>query len=245
MSYSASRSKMNTIYDADVHSDLSGLKSKIETTKQKLADVTHEIRENQMSFDTVQTNIQKLEKNINSFRKEIGDRQIHPEWYKVAAGAGTLEHVMKNIEDLEKTVETLKQEAKQYNERIEELGDYDREIHREIDDLEDHRNTILYAIASKIGLENLKNERRSVGKMMSKHYRIQKEVYNLQKERYEDCKNTFGFRPEDREFIERNVRLNQEHWTEWGKLCDKRNDLCELIEVLDPSDIDHGFDEDE
>jgi hypothetical protein len=78
---------------------------------------------------------------------------------------------------------------------------------------------------------------------MSKYYRLQKEAYDLQKERYTECKKTFGFTPEDREFIAHHTNVNKEHWAEWDKLRINRDNLCELISVLDPDDQDHGFDE--
>jgi hypothetical protein len=80
---------------------------------------------------------------------------------------------------------------------------------------------------------------------MAKHNRLQHEAYEAQKKRYENCKRKTGFTPDDRAFIALNKGLNEAHTDEWLALCDKRQQLCELIDALDPDDEDLGLDEEE
>jgi hypothetical protein len=228
---------MNTPAVADLRKQVSEVNDRIQRIK---SEKEENLRDAYDAVNKIPTMIEELEKNINSLKKEIGDRRIHPEWYKVSAGAGTLAQVVKNIQDHAKRIEDLKREMDYHNEVIRE-NDFDQAI----EDLEEEREQLMHTIADMIGLENLKNERRSVGKVMSKHYRLQKEAYDLQKERYEECKKTFGFTPEDREFIAHHTRVKDEHQATYDKLREKRNELTELIELLDPNDQDHGFDEEE
>jgi prefoldin subunit 5 len=228
---------MNALEIADLRKQVSEVEDRIQRIK---SEKEENLRDAYNAVTEIPKTIEELEKNINSLKKEIGDRQIHPEWYNVSAGAGTLAQVVKNIQDHEKRVKNLKLEMDYHNELLRE-NDFDEAI----EDLEEDRERLLYTIADMIGLENLKNERRSVGKAMSKHYRLQKEAYDLQKERYEDCKKTFGFTPEDREFIAHHTGVKDGHQATYDKLREKRNELTELIELLDPNDQDHGFDEEE
>lgn len=237
MSYTHSQPKMNTADVMDLRKQISELNAQLKKIKDEKEE---SLKKSYTAIDAIPKMIEELEKNINSLKKEIGDRRIHPEWYKVSAGAGTLEHVVKNIREHENRINELKKEFDYHNACLRET-DFDQAI----EDIDEQREQLLYTIANMIGLENLKNERRSVGKMMSKHYRLQKEAYTLQKERYENCRNTFGFTPEDREFIAHHTRVKDENQEAHDKLLEKRNELTELIELLDSDDQDHGFDEEE
>jgi hypothetical protein len=228
---------MNTSDVADLRKQVAEVDDRLQRIK---SEKEESLRDAYNGAIEIPKTIEELEKNINSLKKEIGDRQIHPEWYKVSAGAGTLAHVVKKIQDHEKRIKELRQEMDYHNELIRENG-----FDQAIEDLEEDRERLLHTIADMIGLENLKNERRAVGKMMTKHYRLQKEAYDLQKERYEDCKKTFGFTPEDRDFIAHHTRVKDEHQAAYDKLRANRNELTEMIELLDPDDQDHGFDENE
>lgn len=168
---------------------------------------------------------------IGKLEDEIEDRKNSPEKYPLAAGAGTIEDVIKDINKFKEDITNLENQ----------IADFDQPT----EDVEESRDQLLFIIADKIGLEALKQMRTAVGKEMSKDCRLQHEAYQAQKERYEDCKRTFGFTPDDRAFIAHNKNLNQAHIDKWMKLCDQRNVLCELISALDPSDEDFGFDEDE
>lgn len=168
---------------------------------------------------------------IGKLEDEIEDRKNSPEKYPLAAGAGTIEDVIKDINKFKEDITNLENQ----------IADFDQPT----EDVEESRDQLLFIIADKIGLEALKQMRTAVGKEMSKDCRLQHEAYQAQKERYEDCKRTFGFTPDDRAFIAHNKNKNQAHIDKWMKLCDQRNMLCELISALDPSDEDFGFDEDE
>lgn len=168
---------------------------------------------------------------IGKLEDEIEDRKNSPEKYPLAAGAGTIEDVIKDINKFKEDITNLENQ----------IADFDQPT----EDVEESRDQLLFIIADKIGLEALKQMRTAVGKEMSKDCRLQHEAYQAQKERYEDCKRTFGFTPDDRAFIAHNKNKNQAHIDKWMKLCDQRNVLCELISALDPSDEDFGFDEDE
>ena len=72
---------------------------------------------------------------------------------------------------------------------------------------------------------------------------MQQEAYEFQKERYESCKKNGVFSKKDREFIEFHKEQNIFYKEEWIKLADARDNICELINVLDPEDIDDGYDE--
>lgn len=237
MSYTHGITKMNTPEVAELRKQVSEVNEQLKRIK---SEKELSLKESYDAVIEIPKTIEELEKNINSLKKEIGDRQIHPEWFKVSAGAGTLAHVVKNIRDNQKRIEDLKRDMDHHNELIRQ-----NEFDEAIEDLEEERERLLYTVADMIGLENLKNERRSIGKSMTKHYRLQKEAYSLQKERYENCKNTFGFTPEDREFIAHHTRVKDEHQAAHDKLRTKRDEICELIDLLDPNDQDHGFDEEE
>jgi hypothetical protein len=184
--------------------------------------------------------IEQLEYYITSMKKEIEDRRENPLRYPIGAGAGTIEYVERSIQDYMNKIAYLRTQEKNAHLEIEERSD---EFDQEIDDVEETRDQLLHVIADKIGLENLKNERTLIGKEMSKYNRLQREAYELQKERYENCKSTFGFRPDDRDFIETHKALNEQYKNTWNELSRKRDQLCELIDTLDSADIDDGFDE--
>ena len=171
------------------------------------------------------------QRRVECANNEIADRMENPERYPLAAGAGTIEHLQKDIQSFMAEISRIENE----------IADFDQPI----EDLEESRHQTLIALADKIGLEDLKKQRTAIGKEMAKHSRLQHEAYKTQKERYENCKNTFGFTPDDRKFIEYHKSLNAQHMDEWIRLCDKRHEICELIDALDPSDEDLGLDEDE
>ncbi len=148
----------------------------------------------------------------------------NPHLYPAGAGAGRPEDWKREIDALNEQIERLKEEADHYDQPIE--------------DADERRDEILFIIADKIGLDNLLKEREGIDKTMAEHNRLQKEHYELQKERYEDCKNTFGFKREDREFIAHHKDRNAFHQAEWEKLFSRREELTELIEILDPNDPD-------
>lgn len=168
---------------------------------------------------------------VRAIEDEIERRKESPEKYPVAAGAGTIEYLIGELNLLKEYITSLENEIANFDQPME--------------DVEESRDQLLFIIADKIGLEALKQMRTIVGKEMSKDCRLQHEAYQAQKERYEECKRTFGFTPDDRAFISHNKNKNQAHIDKWMKLCDQRNVLCELISALDPSDEDFGFDEDE
>lgn len=235
MSYKHATTKMNTSDVSNLRKEVSDINEKLKTIKENKEE---SLKKSYTAVDMIPKMIEELEKNINSLKKEIGDRQIHPEWYKVSAGAGTLQHIINNIHQYGNYINELKKQLDYHNTCIR-----GSEFDEAIEDLENQREDLLHTIANIIGLENLKNERRNIGKMMSKHYRLQKEAYDLQKERYENCKNSFGFTPDDREFIDHHTNLKEQHQSTWEDLRIKREEICELIELLDPNDQDHGFDE--
>lgn len=112
-----------------------------------------------------------------------------------------------------------------------------------IGDAEETKNMYLYAMADSIGLENLRTMRKSCGVTMHQLYCKQNTAYKEQKSRYEACKARGYFTEEDRCFIQQKKLENTTAWSEWDQLKTKRDELCEMIEVLDPEDPDTGFDE--
>lgn len=178
--------------------------------------------------------IKKIEERKNQIAgliDEIKYRKESPELYPLGAGAGTISDVENEIALIEADISNLENEAAEFDQPIE--------------DFEESRDQILFVMADKIGLETLKKQRTAIGKEMAKHNRLQHEAYKLQKERYEKCKRTTGFTPDDRAFIAHYKGLNEDHTDEWLELCDKRHKLCELIDALDPNDEDLGLDEEE
>jgi chromosome segregation ATPase len=178
---------------------------------------------------TVQINAIKAKKehllgHIAYLNNEIENRNKFPERYPFGAGAGTIQDVKNEISTVE-----------------DEIADCEQPL----EDLEESQHQLLFVMADKIGLDELKKQRTAVGKEMAKHNRLQHEAYEAQKERYENCKNTFGFTPDDRAFIAHHKALNEAHMDEWNRLGDKRQQLVEMIDALDPNDEDLGLDEEE
>ena len=112
-----------------------------------------------------------------------------------------------------------------------------------IDDAEDSKDMYMYVMADSIGLENLRTMRKSCGATMHQLYCKQQDAYKEQKSRYEACKARGYFTEEDRCFIQQKKLENTTAWSEWDQLKVKRDELCQMIEVLDPEDPDTGFDE--
>jgi predicted nucleic acid-binding Zn-ribbon protein len=175
---------------------------------------------------------------VSRLNDEINRRKEFPDMYPVGAGAGTVSDLEDEVEAIEAEISVLEDEAGDFNQPIE--------------DLEESRDQIMFVMADK-----LKEERTAIGKEMSKHSCLQHEAYETQKDRYKKCKELFEktnpgvefkykfLRQEDRDFIERHKELNEYHKSEWIKLCDQRQELCERIDELDPNDEDLGFDEEE
>ena len=168
---------------------------------------------------------------VESLEDEINRRKEFPERYPFAAGAGTIDDIIK--------------ETNSFNEEITNLEKTIADFDQPVEDIEESRQQLLFIVADKFGLETLKQMRTAVGKEMAKHNRLQHEAYEAQKERYENCKRTFGFTPDDRVFIAHHKNLNQTHIDKWISMCDQRTMLCELITALDPTDEDYGLDEEE
>ncbi len=157
-----------------------------------------------------------------------------PECYPIGAGAGTIVAVAALIEALKK------EEAKLAAIKVEEEeNDYDQAI----DDLELQHGQVLFAMATEIGVDKLRDTRRELGKAMNKYNRLQKEAYDLQKKRYETCKRETGFTMKDREFISFHQEANTDYKNKWEELRQERDHVCDLIEELDPEDPDLGWDE--
>lgn len=161
---------------------------------------------------------------LEGLKGELSRRKENPERYPLAAGAGTIDDIIKSIAETEMAIEEIKNELEGMDQAI--------------DDVDEERDQLLFVIADK-----LKEMRTAVGKEMAKHNRLQHEAYKAQKERYENCKRRFGFTPDDRAFIAHHKNNNQTHIDEWISLCDKRNMLCQIISALDPNDEDFGLDE--
>ena len=154
----------------------------------------------------------------------------------------TTETPFQGQQALENILEELKHKLYIKNTTIEDIAaDYDQHIDLLVADLE----FVLHSIADMVGLETLKHMRQCFGKEMSKLYRLQKEHYDLQKQRYEECKLNKHFEASDREFIEFNKSLNNMYICQWEFLRIQRSSLSELIAIIDPTDQDIGFDEDE
>lgn len=113
-----------------------------------------------------------------------------------------------------------------------------------VDDLEEERELLLLAAAEETGLASLQSTRSAVGRFMSLANKRQKDAYECQKERYMNCKSKKYFTQADREYIAYNQAMNEKFKAEWFTLCDYREELCEMIQVLDPIDVDMGLDED-
>lgn len=201
----------------DLRNQLTELDARIEAIKEKK--------------DNVMAKIVRLKAEMSRMTDEIEDRKNYPRKYPVGAGAGTISDVEEQIDAIESEIQFLEEKA----------ADYDQPI----DDYEETRDQILYVMADMIGLEELKKQRTAIGKEMAKHNRLQHEAYEAQKKRYENCKRNTGFTPDDRAFIAHHKGLNEAHSDNWLRLCDKRQELCELIEALDPNDEDLGLDEEE
>ena len=142
----------------------------------------------------------------------------------------------------------VRDQIKEIKDRIEAIknalevnpeDDYDQAI----EDLEQQLGWLRHGMATEIGLERLREERKNLGRAMRKFNRLQKEHYDIQKERYEDCKKTFGFTEVDRVFIAYHKGMNEFYKAEWAKFQERREEICELIEELDPEDPDLGWDE--
>ena len=199
--------------------------------RSQLSELAAQIKAIKAEKERVMKKIVGHKDQIARLKDEIERRKESPELYPLGAGAGTIADVENDIESLETKVSTLEDEA----------ADFDQPI----EDFEETRHQVLFVMADKIGLETLKKQRTAIGKEMAKHNRLQHEAYKLQKERYEKCKRKTGFTPEDRAYIAHFKGLNEDHTDEWLELCDKRHELCELIDALDPNDEDLGLDEEE
>lgn len=163
---------------------------------------------------------------VDNLNTEIARRKESPEMYPLAAGAGTIEDITKEITSFGEEIAKLEGEIADFNQPIE--------------DIEESRNQLLFILTDK-----LKDMRTAIGKEMEKHNRLQHEAYKAQKERYENCKHKLGFTPDDRAFIAHYKSLNQTHIDKWILMCDQRTKLCEMIASLDPTDEDFGLDEEE
>jgi chromosome segregation ATPase len=208
---------MNTILDND------------EDLRRQFTDQTAQVAMIKKEKDRILNHIQFRTSYVDSLRAEMEKQKQNPTSHHPGMGAPTVENMMREIQTIEAELSRL--EAS--------LDDLDQPL----DDAEETRNQTLFIIADKIGLDNLRNERRTIGKQMAKHNRLQHEAYELQKERYENCKKTFGFTPDDRAFIDYHKNINKTHMDEWLKLSHEREEICELIDILDPNDQDAGFDE--
>lgn len=182
----------------------------------------------------IQQQLEGVLHTIELAKAEIQRRTDNPEAYPIGAGAGTIANIEALIEALKK--EDVKLAATNVEE---EENDYDQAI----DDLELQHGQVLFTMATEIGIEKLRDTRRELGKKMREFNRLQKEHYDIQKERYEDCKKTFGFTEVDRVFIAYHKGMNEFYKTEWTKFQERREEICDLIEELDPEDPDLGWDE--
>lgn len=199
--------------------------------RSQLSELAAQIKAIKAEKERVIKKIEERKNQIAGLIDEIKYRKESPELYPFGAGAGTISDVENQIELIETEVSTLEDEA----------ADFDQPI----EDFEETRHQVLFVMADKIGLDTLKMRRTAIGKEMAKHNRLQHEAYKLQKERYEKCKHKTGFTPDDRAYIAHHTGLNKDHTDEWLELCDKRHELCELIDALDPNDEDLGLDEEE
>jgi hypothetical protein len=164
-----------------------------------------------------------------SVSNEISRRKESPELYPPAAGAGTIDDLIEETNKLNDLIKDV----------INDINNFDQPI----EDIKESRSQLLFIVADTFGLDTLKKIRADIWKEMNNHNRLQHEAYKAQKERYEQCKHTFGFTPDDRAFIAHHKALNEAHIKFWNLLCDQLTMLCELITELDPSDEDFGLDE--
>lgn len=242
MSRTQTRTKMNLTH---LREELSELKYRIETTRDTRRMDRNNIADTKLAIERTEEKVKGLKNNIFSMKKEIGDRGIHPEWYKVSAGAGTMEDLETSMKRDTVSLYNLQKDLEIYRELIADYEDREREATNTIQDLKDQCDDVLHQIATTVGLENLRNARTQLGRDMKKKYLQQKEEYDLQKQRYEECKHTFGFTPEDRKFIDHHTSMNEKYKAQWVKMSEQYEELSDMIKMLDPHDVDHGYDHDE
>lgn len=168
--------------------------------------------------------IQYLTDEQFRLKKEIRDRQDTSINYPIGSDTITIDDYKGQLRPIERSVE---------------------EIVDETEERTNDRDEKMIILAHMIGLANLNYIRKQVGKHMSKHMRLQYESYNLQKERYENCKKTFGFTKDDRTFIAEHKACNMNEKLEWTKLSFIRERICELIDTIDPDYEDDGIDEED
>jgi len=197
----------------------------------QLAELSDRITQTQYQRVDSLLATERMKGRIKAIEREIIQRQKTPENYPIGAGAGTIEDCKKEIDQLRKD--------------IEEEDTFSSNLDQTFEDLQEDKDQYELIIKESYDLATLLEQRRNIGKEMSREFRLQKESYDLQKERYELCKRRLGFSREDRMFIDEHKQKVYEHKQNWINLCDQREILCNLIHVLDPEDQDPGFDEQE
>lgn len=193
--------------------------------------------------DAVLKSVMELKMRMTELNDELESRRESPHMYRLEAGAGTSEDTKGAIAALEAAVTRFTEKADDFEQPIEEF--------------EEDRNKVLFTMADMIGINVLREERTRIGKEMAKMNRLQHTEYQAQKARYEECKARFEknnpgkkfkynfLSRDDRAYIESYKGLNQGHLDEWMTLCDKRQEICDMIEAYDPEDQDLGLDEDD
>jgi hypothetical protein len=110
-------------------------------------------------------------------------------------------------------------------------------------DLQDQYDMLSFTVANEIGLDELKQIRTEIGKLMHCYSLMQKEAYKLQKQRYQSCRADGVFTEKDRSYIKKYQQIHSECCRKIGELCDQRDEASEMIDHLDPDDPDYGIDE--
>lgn len=173
---------------------------------------------------------------MNKITEQIKDRMENPQTYPIGGGCGTIHDCKLELVEHYQEMEKLRTSRLII---IQAIQNQELEFNDAINDAEEDEHQFLYMV----GLDTLKAKRTEIGKQMSCRNRLQQEAYEFQKERYESCKQNKFFTEKDREFIEFHKEQTKFYKEEWLKLADARDKICELINVLDPEDIDDGYDE--
>jgi hypothetical protein len=150
--------------------------------------------------------------------------------------------IMDEIQSLEEHLDMVNEyidDLEKHNAKVEETN---AEFEQAISHAEDDWHDLKYLIADWVGIDNLRMMRNHTDGWMDFYNKIQHEAYKAQKQRYETCKRKTGFKAGDRDFINLHKEVNQDMIDKWINLSYYRDSLCELIEMLDPSDPDLGTD---
>ena len=189
-----------------------------------------------MPYDLYRSTMDNHLRRMNRLAEEIKDRTENPQAYPIGGGCGTIDDSRRDIAEKYLEMEELKTGQMLI---LDSIQKQQTEFDYAINEAQEDEHQFLYTI----GLNALKEKRKQIGKKMSLTNRMQQEAYEFQKERYESCKKNGVFSKKDREFIEFHKEQNIFYKEEWLKLADARDNICELINVLDPEDIDDGYDE--